>query len=340
MAQTLKKQYEARQVRRLQERLHVVDRRVITELRVDPRDRLILEAFDKQTMAAAIDIIKKLKTIEFSALNSLRSARDAAVADTTKVLSGSAEKGLIRKIVGLFKSDKENPLVDTLAFASALKNFFDQFVQYVSALGGVSDTGDASGKKKGGDQTLGTIITGKNADELEDVLSVGGLGGDEKKKLAEFQKVIVNGFKPEGALAKVGKNWIDKYMKGKKGLQQLANEMMKMTVHDLEAVAQSVSADLKNASAVGQAAAGAASQAAVGTTGGTGPAVATASEPGQGTSGTKDAAKAPGAQVAGGDAAGSAKKVYDAIKSDFEGMDEKTVMSILTTLADNGRLKV
>lgn len=339
MAQTLKKQYEARQVRRLQERLNVVDRHVITELRIDPRDRLIIEAFDKQQMAAAIDIVKKLKTIEFSALNSLRAARDAAVADTTKVLSGSAEKGLVRKIVGLFKSEKENPLVDTLAFASALNNFFDQFVQYVSALGGVQDTA-GGGPKKGGDQTLGTIITGKSADELGDVLSVGGLGGEEKKKLAEFQKVIINGLKPEGALAKIGKNWIDKYMKGKKGLQQLANEMMKMTVHDLDAVAKSVSAGLKNASAVGQAAAGAASQAAVGTTGGTGPEVAQATGSAQGTAGTKDAAKAPGAQVAGGNAAASAKKVYDAIKSDFEGMDEKTVLSILTTLADNDRLKV
>jgi hypothetical protein len=302
---------------------------VITELKWDVRERLILEAFDKQQMAAAIDIVKKLKAINFGALTSLAQARDAAVSDVTAVLGGGGSQGLVRKIVNLFKSNKENPLVDVLAFADALNNFFAQFSQYVTALGG----------EAGGDQTLGTIVTGKSPDELEDLGAIKALGGEEKKKLAELQRVIVNGLKPEGALANIGKNWIDKYMKGKTGLGALAKDLMKMTVKDLNAISTNVTSGLKNAEAVGQAAAGAAQQGAVGTAGTTGPTAAGAAEPSAGSKGTKSGAKAPGAQVAGGGGEGAARKVYDDIRADFGDMDEKTVMAVLTTLADNDKLK-
>lgn len=331
MAGTLKEQYEAKQVRRLQERLGPIDRKVMSELKWDARDQLIFEAFDKQQMAAAVDIIKKLKAIDFGALTSLAQARDAAVNDVTKVLAGDKSQGLIRKIVGLFKSDKENPLVDVLAFSQALNNFFGQFSQYITALGGGKD-----------DQALGTIVTGKSPEELADLNAIKGLGGEEKKKLGDLQKVILNGFKPEGALANLGKNWIDKYMKGKKGLQMLAQDMLKMSVKDLTNIGTNVTNSLKNADAVGQAAAGAAQQGAVASTGSTGAGATGSAEAGQGSKGTKSGAVAPGAQVAPG-AAGPgddvAKKVYDDIKADFEGADEKTVMSILQTLAHNGKLK-
>ena len=331
MAGTLKEQYEAKRVRRLQERLGPIDRRVMSELKWDARDQLIFEAFDKQQMAAAVDIIKKLKAVDFGALTSLAQARDAAVNDVTKVLAGDKSQGLIRKIVGLFKSEKENPLVDVLAFSQALNNFFGQFSQYITALGG--------GKE---DQALGTIVTGKSPEELADLNAVKGLGGEEKKKLGDLQKVILTGFKPEGALANLGKNWIDKYMKGKKGLQALAQDMLKMSVKDLTAIGTNVTNSLKNADAVGQAAAGAAQQGAVASTGSTGTGAAGSAEAGQGSKGTKSGAVAPGAQVAPG-AAGPgddiAKAVYNDIKADFEGADEKTVMSILQTLAHNGKLK-
>lgn len=327
MARTLKEQYEAKQVRRLQERLGPIDRRMIIEIQEAAFDHLILEAFDKQQMAAAIDIVKKLRTLSFGALTSLAQARDAAVADVTKVLAGDKSQGLIRKVINLFKNQKENPLVDVLAFADALNNFFGEFTQYVSALGG----------EGGADQTLGTIVTGKSPEELADINAVKGLGGEEKRKLGELQKVIINGFRPEGALANIGKNWIDKYLKGKKGLQAIAQDMLKMTVKDLSVISTSVTSGLKNVEAVGQAAAGASQQAAVGTTGSTGSNVSGSTEAGVGSKGTKSGAKAPGAQVAGDDIA---KKIYDDIKADFEGADEKTVMTILTTLAQNGKLKL
>lgn len=340
MAGTLKEQYRAKRVRNLEERLLRIDRKVmrdlnrkaINEIMSDPRDRLIFEAFDRQQMAAAIDIVKKLKAINFGGLTSLAQARDAAVGDVTKVLAGNGGQGLIRKIVNLFKGQQENPLVDVLAFSDAMNNFFGQFTQYVTTLGG----GD-------NDQTLSTIVTGKSPDELADINAVKGLGGAEKKKLGDLQKVIVNGFKPDGVLANIGKNWIDKYLKGRKGLQALAQDMLKMSVKDLVAISNSVTSSLKNVAAVGQAAAGAAQQGAVGTTASTGSTTAGSTEAGQGTKGSKSGAKAPGAQVAPG-AAGAggdlAKKVYDDIKSDFEGTDENTVMSILNTLAHNNKLKM
>lgn len=329
MARTLKEQYRTKQVSLLKERLVSIDRLVIVEQRISPSDRLILEAFDKQQMTAAIDIIKKLKAIDFGSLTSLAQARDAAVSDVTRVLSGDKSQGLIRKIVNLFKSEKENPLVDVLAFSNALHNFFTQFSQYVSALG----TGQE-------DQTLGTVVTGKSPDELTDLNAIKGLGGAEKKKLADLQKVIINGFKPEGALANLGKNWIDKYLKGKKGLQSLARDLLKMSVKDLTALSSNIVSNLKNVEAVGQAAAGAAQQATVGTTTSTGSNVSGSTEAGQGSKGTKSGATAPGAQVAGqGSSDALARSVYDDIKSDFDNVDEKTVLSIMTTLAHNNKLK-
>lgn len=327
MRPTLRTQYESKKISVLKEKLERLDSDVL-------RESAILEAFDKQQMSAAIDIVKKMRAIDFKGLTSLASARDAAVADVTKVLSGGQDQGLIRKIVNLFKDNKENPLVDTLAFANALNNFFGQFSQYVSAMN--SDS-------KNNNVTLGTLVTGKSSDELDDLGSISGLGGDEKKKLADLQKVIVNGFKPEGALANIGKNWVDKYLKGRKGLQQLAKDMLKMTVKDLNVISASVTNALKNADAVGDAAAGAASQGSTGSTETTGTIAATSTGTTSGTSGTKKSGvKSNGGQVsskASDKASAIAKKVYDDIETDFAGEDKDKVMSILNTLAYSGKLK-
>lgn len=286
MAKTLREQYEAKKVKSLQERLVPIDKKVISELRWSENDQLIYEAFDKNQMNQAIKTVKQLKTINFGALGSLAAGRDAAVNDVTSALAGSSSKGLIRKIVGLFKSGKENPLVDSLAFCDALNNFFGQFSQYVTALGGENQ-----------DQPLATIITGKNPDELDDLTSIQGLGSDEKKKLKDMQNVILKGFKPNGTLGKLSKNWIDKYMKGKKGMQQLAKDLLKMTPKDLNVIGNSVAGALKNAEAVGQAAAGASQQATTGSNPSAGTKSANSTQPEQGTSHTKSGDAMPGAQI-------------------------------------------
>jgi hypothetical protein len=268
MARTLKERYEAKRVQNLKERLKPIDRK-ITES-IDNRDKLILEAFDKQQITGAIDIIKKLKAINFGALQSLASARDLAVGDVTKVIGGGGGGGILKKILSVFKNHDENPLVDALAFSSAMKHFFEQFSQFMTAL----DTND--------NQTLGMAISGSD---------------DPSKGQSQLQQVIVKGFKPDGALASAGKNWIDKYLKGKKGLQQLAKELVNVTIGDLNSISTSVVGGLKNADAVGQAAAGAAQQASVQSTSTTGAEQAKSTEPSAGTVETKPGTVAPEPQV-------------------------------------------
>lgn len=246
MSKTLKEVYALRQLRERASKID--DSEVIAESRATT---LILEAFNQKQMNAAIDIVKKLKSFNFGNLTALAKARDKAVNDVTKVLAGQKEQGVVRKIVALFKSEPENPLVDVLAFANALHNFFGQFEQYITALGPKDES-----------QTLGSVITGLDDKELASNINNDNLGDDEKKQLANLQKLIINGLKPDGLLANVGKNWIDKYLGGRAGLKQLAQDMLKVSVKDLKTISASVEAALKDIDAVGQAAAGAAQQSA------------------------------------------------------------------------------
>ncbi len=299
MTTTLKEKYEVKRLSVLKKRLTRINHNVITE---NKRDLLIFEAFDKQQMMAATDIIKKLGAIQFGAMTSLAQARDLAINDVTKALGGKSQsQGLVNKIVNLFKNEKENPLVDTIAFSSALNNFFELFSQYVSALPGAENV----------DQTLETIITGKSDKELGDIdaqnsavgavgrtTGLGVVGKETKQKLADLQKVILTGFKPEGnALANLGTNWIDKYLKGKKGLQLLAKDMLKMKIKDLTAISNSVISAMKNVDAVGQAAAGASQQGSVKSTETTGSSTSGSATSTTGSTGTKSKSAAPGAQV-------------------------------------------
>jgi len=329
MTRSLKERYETKRIHVLLERLKVADKNIMSES-WNEHDMLILEAFDKQQMAAAIDVVKKLKSIQFGPLKPLAAARDAAVADVTKVLAGGKNQGLIRKIVNLFKSDKENPLVDVLAFSSALYNFFGQFTQYIESL--------STGVEGADEKALGALVTGKSDEELSDINAVAGLGADEKKKLADLQKVIMNGLKPSGMLAKIGKNWVDKYMKGRKGLQEFAKSLLRVKVATLKATAESVTSSFQNVEAVGQAAAGAAQQGAVGTTTSTGGDAATSSEPGGGTASTKSGETAPGAQPVGKGGV-DVNAVVARIKAPMEDMGVKDVNKLVAQLADLGVLK-
>ncbi len=326
MSRTLKEQYEIKQ---LQQRLKPIDQKVMTELRAPSNDKLILEAFNKQQMNDAIKIVKQLKTINFGPLTSLSQARDAAVNDVTRALAGGKDQGIIRKIVNLFKGGKENPLVDALAFCDALNNFFGQFSQYVTALG--SDKAD---------QPLSTIVTGKSSEELSDQNAINNLDVKEKGNLKNMQKVIVNGLKPSGALGKLGKNWIDKYLRGKKGLQSLARDLLKMSPNDINKISQTVTSSLKNAEAIGQAAAGASQQATVGSNPSASSNVSGSSQPEQGTAGTKSGATAPGAHVPPNTAKGvDIDKVVARIKPAMDDLGVKDVSKLVSSLDDLGVLK-
>jgi len=327
MARTLKEQYE---IKKLQQRLRPIDQKLMIELSMSDNDMLIFEAFNKQQMSDAIKIVKQLKAINFGPLTTLSQARDAAVNDVTKALAGSKDQGIIRKIVNLFKGGKENPLVDALAFCDALNNFFGQFSQYVTALG--SDKAD---------QPLSTIVTGKDPEELADLTAVNSLGGKEKGNLRNMQKVIVNGLKPNGAIGKLSKNWIDKYLKGKKGLQTLARDLLKMSPNDINKISETVTSNLKNAEAIGQAAAGASQQATVGSNPTTGSNASGASQPEQGSVSSKPGSTAPGAQIPPGTSKGAVDvdKVIARIKPAMEDMGVRDVNKLVASLDDLGVLK-
>lgn len=318
MTKTLKENYE---LRLLRNKLQQVDKAVVE----NTQQTLVLEAFNKEQMAAAIDIVKKLKTLNFGNLTTLAQARDAAVMDVTKSLAGIKDQGIIRKVVSLFKGEAENPLIDALAFADALHNFFSQFTQYIEALSSDDDS-----------QTLSTLVTGKSQEELDKLGSIQNIGPEEKKRLAELQKVIIQGLKPEGTLANVGKNWIDKYLKGKKGLKQLAQDMMKMSVKDLKSISDSVVSGLKNAETIGQAAANASQQASTGTAGSTGSEKTASGEATAGTKGTKSAAKASGQEKG----ASKAEEVYKEMEDYFDNVVEPDIAKkVIDILIKKGKIK-
>jgi len=315
---TLKEQYA---VKTLKTKLRKIDENMLLE----GPDRLIVEAFNKQHMAAAIDIVKKLKSFNFGSLSSLSSARDAAINDVTAVLAGDKNVGIVRRIVNLFKNRKENPLLDVIAFADAMKNFFEQFTQYMTTLS--SDD----------QQTLATVVTGKTPEELRNAETITGLAGEQKKQLQNLHKIITNGFKPSGTLANVSKNWIDKYLGGRGNLKQLAGQMMAMKVSELKQIAVNVSESLKNVGAVGQAAANASTQETITSTGSTGSEPTKSPEQAQGTADTK-AATATGTTPVTASSEAS-QKHYDAIKNQLTGVDQNTAMAVINALAGAGRLK-
>jgi len=333
MSKTLKEQFgKKNKVINLKEKLKPINRKLLSN--PDMRSIMIYEAFDKLQMKAALDILKKLKGIDFGAMTSLSQARDLAVRDVTKVLSGSKETGMIRRIVDLFKDDKENPLVDAMAFASALNNFFGVFAEYMDALPNASD-----------EKTLGAIVTGKEEKDLSTSDIVGGLDNDRKKKLSELQNLILTGFKPEGdMIAKLGKSWIDKYLKGKKGMQQVAKDLLKMTLKDLKSIANSVTSSFQNINSVADAVAGAASQGATGSSSTTGTTAAGSTQSSDGTKSTKSGATASGAQTSEkggvGDAGKSkiAKNISDRIR-DLPGMKNADINALINALDDLDVLK-
>lgn len=315
---TLKDNYAEKQ------KLIVKKKAALIESRWDSADLLILEAFDKQQMTAAIDVVKRLKSINFASMDILSKARDAAVADVTKVLSGGKNTGVIRTIINLFKTQKENPLVDALAFADALKNFFDLFNKYIDAL----NTGNDN------NATLLAVITGNS--QASDVNS---LSNDEKKKLDDLQKVIIKGFKPTGAIAMVGKNWVDKYMHGSQGLKSLASSIIKMSVKDVEVITNSVIKALQNVDAVSDAAAGAAQQSTNTTAPSQGGDQPTSSEPATSGTTTKSGAEAPeAAPVEAGKLKDLVQK-YSKVPS-LKGIKPRDIARIIKQLSDDGQIKL
>lgn len=320
---TLKQQYKQKLfINELSERLSKADEKLQLVIEENKKIDLILEDFNQEQMKQATDLLKKLKSINFSNLEILTKARDAAINDVTAALSGSEEKGLIRKIVTLFTNKKENPLIDAIAFTDAIQNFFSSFSQYANSIAG-SET----------EKTVSELITGKTKDELEDLQSVNKLGSEEKKKLDNIKNLIYKGFRPEGKLANISKNWIDKYLGGKKGLDTLANQIISMKAKDLKSVINTTTETLKTVDNVGQAVAAASEKSATPSSPTTGSEETTTTSSTQKTKSTsKQTAEKP-ATVQATSKEEKIKLAAAALKK--AKFNQETVKKVITTLVKN-----
>lgn len=256
--ETLNERYRRKQVAQLKERMDSRD--VLIE-------QLILEKFDKETARQATLVIKALNSLDFGAagLKTLAAARDAAVQDANRALGGKSNQGVLRRIIGLFKDGGAgNPVVDSIAFANAVSNFFETFNEYLEGYKGKVQAGGGDADE----MSVQQLVTGVSPDQASVADAAAAAEGDAKENLKLLQQVITKGLKPDGALAQVGKTWQKKYLKNNWG--QLAQDIMQAKVGEVQKVGKESMAALKNSSAVGQAAAGAqqvATKATSGTTG-------------------------------------------------------------------------
>jgi len=302
----------------ISERISLADKKVLKALNENKKLDLILEKFDQQQMAQATDLIKKLKSLDFSKFKTLSQGRDKAISDVTAALSGQGS--LVKKIIGLFSSEKENPLVDSLAFTGAMYNFFSTFSQYVKSIAG-EDT----------DKTLMELVTGKTEDELGDISAVSGLGQEEKKKIDNIKKLIARGMKPEGKIINFSKNWIDKYLNGKEGLETLSDEMLKIKVKDLQAVIADTTNSLKTVNSVNDSVANASEKQTTPTSSTTGSEKSTTTSTSQSTKPTS-----PSSASSTKNTQNKAQQVAAVLKK--AKLDQGTIKKVVTTLSKNNLL--
>jgi hypothetical protein len=121
---TLKQQYDARKLQRLQERVSKADQQVLTETRAA---RLILEAMDEEDLNKATQIIDKLRGMKGKGVGTLDTAIDKAVSELNKYTGG----GPLTKAWAKLKSKVgiDNPLVKVMTFANALETGLKQIPQ-------------------------------------------------------------------------------------------------------------------------------------------------------------------------------------------------------------------
>jgi hypothetical protein len=320
--QTLKYNYDQQVlIKETVSRVTKADKKIMSVLEENRKIDLILEAFDKKQMALATDILKKLKALNFQGLETLAKGRDAAISDVTAALSNSQETGLVRKIINMFSKEKENPLVDSIAYASAVQNFFEMFSQYTSAMSGDDP-----------EKSISELVTGKTKDELDDAGSVNALGAEEKKKLKNIKSLIAKGFKPDGKLASISKNWVDKYIGGQKGLDSIGNEILAMKVKDLKSVIASATESLKSVESVGQSLVAASTQSTTPTNAPTGSEQSTTTKSTTGTSSSKTGDAGKTANVA----SDKAKKAVEVLKK--AKLNQMTIKTVVNALAKSNLL--
>ncbi len=187
----------------------------LEEQRLIRKELILRENFDKQTVSKAVQVIKQLNSIKWPAeLNSLKNATKNAVDELKRVIAGQGrKKGILDTVIGLFKSGKENPFLDVVAYSSALYSFFETMGKLVDAL-------HIEGDKE--NMTVGQIVADSDSDMDEQM----------------FLNIVKKGLKPAGAMAKVQTNWVKKYLNN--DVEQVAKDIVNMSPSQLQDFSQHI----------------------------------------------------------------------------------------------------
>lgn len=124
MARTLKKRYEDKRVKELQERVARIDMTVLAE---DNVSRMLMEAMDGGDLEKVTAIIQKLGTVKTPELPKLKAAIEQAEAEINRYTAGGPLTKAWTKMKDLVGID--NPIVKVTAFADALERGFSQIPQ-------------------------------------------------------------------------------------------------------------------------------------------------------------------------------------------------------------------
>lgn len=118
---TLKSKYVQSRLRLTEERLHSLDKRLMTEGRVS---NLITEAMDENDLQSASKIIDKLRALKGRGLSTLDKGIEQAETELNKYTSGGPLAKAWTKLKG--KLGIDNPLVKVMTMANALEQGFRQ----------------------------------------------------------------------------------------------------------------------------------------------------------------------------------------------------------------------
>lgn len=308
MAKTLKQRYENKKVQNLQERIRHVDNQLLREERTA---NLIIEAMDEEDLKKVSQVIDKLRTLKGKGLPSLDTAIEQAEAELNKYTGG----GAIAKAWGKLKSKVgiDNPVVKIMTMADALEQGFKQMPVILK-----NNLGDMEQLKTQSDKTIDDLVTD---------------AGKKKTLVAN----IVKALSPKGVFGSFKKlPYLDRDVLASDITATKLSSLAPLIKAGTSGVSpQEVASDLKGIASKGGETQ---TKSTVGGEPGQEPSKAAGGSPGKPSTGSSKGQAAP---QQGSDSAAIAKKVYDDIRSDFEGSgsDEKTVLSILKTLADNDKLK-
>lgn len=285
-------------------------------------ENLIKEAFNNELMLQASNIFKTLLSINFAeaGLKTLAQARDLAVKDVDDVISNKSERGLIRKFVNLFKTDKQR-LMDALAFCDSMKNFFSTMVQYMDA----KKTGINDPEKL----RIGDVIIGKTDPKSSDYAD----------KIRTFERLVKLGLAPQGILKKFSRTWQDKYLKNQ--VNRVAQELLRCNMRQFEDLAKKIEESLQNVGQVAQGAFGA-SNVTSQTSPTTGTEQSKSTQPSDASSQTDKTQQSGTGSTSNPDSKKAltvADKVFNDIRSDFGTLDPDTVKKVIAVLALNDLVK-